>query len=274
MKITYQGVAGAYSHIAAKEIFPDNEYIACDTFEQAAKLVEDNNADYAVLPIQNSNAGRVDNMYKLLPNIKLKAVGEHFLRIRHQLIGLPSASLEKISCALSHPQALMQCSSFLQKNNIEAVTYIDTAKSCEEILKLGDTSKAAIASSLAADIYNLKILSPNIENAENNTTRFVVWKKGSTETILNDYEIISLLLFKCPCQELSSILSVLKEHNIKLQRIESYTVNSFTPCCFYIEINSVSSEQQHLEVINKIKQYTNELTYLGTFKSEKEYFER
>ena len=274
MKVTYQGVAGAYSHIAAKEIFPGAEYIACETFEQASKLVEDGSADYAVLPIQNSNAGRVDNMYKLLPDIKLKAVGEHFLRIRHQLIGLPSATLEEINGALSHPQALMQCSSFLRKHNIESITYIDTAKSCEEILKLNDTSKAGIASVLAAEIYSLKILSPNIENAENNTTRFVVWKKDNQAKNIDNCEIISLCLFKCKSQELPAILSVIKENQIKLQRIESYTKNSFSPCCFYIEINSVSPEQKHLEVMKKIEKHTTEFTCFGTFESKKAYNER
>ena len=175
MKITFQGVLGAYSHLAAQNIFPMAEYIGCATFAQATEAVFSGKADYAVLPIENSTAGKVAEMHKLLPHIKLLPVGEYFLRVRHQLIGLPDAELSDIVAARSHIQALKQCSTFLQNHNITAIEGTDTAKSCAEIKAAGDKTRAAIASSLAAEIYELKILAPDIENNDDNTTHFIVW---------------------------------------------------------------------------------------------------
>lgn len=132
-KIAYQGVAGAYSHIACSELFPNQEYIACDTFETAMELVKSGVVDKAVIPVENSNAGRVTDVHFLLPSAGLHIVGEHFLRVEHQLLAVKGAKLENIVSAASHPQALAQCSEFLKKHNIKAVSRIDTAKSCEKI---------------------------------------------------------------------------------------------------------------------------------------------
>lgn len=174
MKITCQGVPGAYSQIAAAEVFPGQTYVACESFEQAAALVRDGSADRAVLPIENSNAGRVTGMHKLLPSIGLYIQGEYFLRVEHQLLGLPAATPQNIVCAVSHPQALAQYSLFLQQHNIAPVAGIGTAKSCEDVLAAQDPGKAAIASKAAAEIYGLKILQANIENDSRNATRFLL----------------------------------------------------------------------------------------------------
>lgn len=171
-KITFQGAPGAYSHIACKELFPGADYIASDTFEQAMELVDNGEADFAVIPVENSNAGRVSDVHFLLPKTDLTIIGEHFLRVEHQLLALPGAKLEEIEAAASHPQALAQCSEFLKKHAIKALSRIDTAKSCERIVEMQDKTRAAIASKLAAEIYGLDILASNIENEANNTTRF------------------------------------------------------------------------------------------------------
>ena len=176
-KITFQGASGAYSHIACTELFPNAEYIASDTFEQAMELVDNGEADYAVIPVENSNAGRVSDVHFLLPQTDLTILGEHFLRVEHQLLALPGAKLEDIEAAASHPQALAQCSEFLKKHQIKALSRIDTAKSCERIVEMQDKTRAAIASKLAAKIYGLNILASNIENESNNTTRFLIMGK-------------------------------------------------------------------------------------------------
>ena len=169
LKIAYQGVPGAYSHIACRELFPNQEYVACDSFEIAMEMVSEGYADKAVIPVENSNAGRVSDVHFLLPDSGLHIVGEYFLRVEHQLLALKGAKIEDIVSASSHPQALAQCSEFLHKHNIKAVARIDTAKSCEKIVLEKDRTKAAIASKLAAEIYDMDILASNIENA--NTTR-------------------------------------------------------------------------------------------------------
>ena len=171
LKIVYQGVAGAYSHIAAQNIYPGQDYLPCETFEQAMDMVQKNLADVAVIPVENSNAGRVADVHFLLPRTGLFINGEYFLRVEHQLLGLKGAKPEEIVSASSHPQALAQCSEFLKKHKISAIARIDTAKSCQDIINFQDPSKAAIASRLAAEIYGLEILKSNIENDGNNTTR-------------------------------------------------------------------------------------------------------
>ena len=177
LKIVYQGVAGAYSHIAAQNIYPGQSYLSCETFEQAMDMVQKNLADIAVIPVENSNAGRVADVHFLLPDTGLFINGEYFLRVEHQLLGLPGSKPEDIVSASSHPQALAQCSEFLKKHKISAIARIDTAKSCQDIINFQDKSKAAIASRLAAEIYGLKILKSNIENDGNNTTRFLIMSR-------------------------------------------------------------------------------------------------
>ena len=146
-KITFQGAMGAYSHIACTELFPKAEYIPSDTFEQAMELVDKGEADYAVIPVENSNAGRVTDVHFLLPKAGLHIIGEHFLRIEHQLLAIKGAKLEDIISASSHPQALAQCSEFLKAHNIKAIARIDTAKSCEKIVLEQDKTKGHSARS-------------------------------------------------------------------------------------------------------------------------------
>ena len=177
MKIAYQGVKGAYSHIAAMEVFSGQEYVACETFALAMDMVQKGEADFAMIPVENSNAGRVSDVHMLLPKTGLHIVGEHFLRIEHQLLGVKGAKLEDIKTVSSHPQALAQCSEFIQNHHITPIARIDTAKSCDDVAKAQDKTMAAIASKLAGQIYCLDILASNIENASNNTTRFLIMSR-------------------------------------------------------------------------------------------------
>ena len=160
MRIAYQGVAGAYSHIASMTVYPGQEYLPCDTFEKAMKLVSEGEADLAMIPVENSNG--------------LHIIGEFFLPINHQLLGSPGTKLADVKSASSHPQALAQCSEFLKRHGIKPTARIDTALSCQDVLKFQDKSIAAIASKLAGEIYGLDVVAPNVENARNNTTRFLI----------------------------------------------------------------------------------------------------
>ena len=196
LKIAYQGVAGAYSHIASMTVYPGQEYVPCDTFEIAMNLVQSGQVDLAMIPVENSNAGRVSDVHFLLPSTGLSIVGEFFLRIEHQLLGVKGARLEDIITASSHPQALAQCSEFLKNHRIKAVARIDTAKSCEDVAAAQDKSKAAIASKLAAEIYGLDILASNIENAANNTTRFLIMSKDGTVPEYDGEKYITSFIFK------------------------------------------------------------------------------
>lgn len=158
MRIAYQGVAGAYSHIASMTVYPGQEYLPCDTFEKAMKLVSEGEADLAMIPVENSNAGRVSDVHFLLPQTGLHIIGEFFLPINHQLLGLPGTKLADVKSASSHPQALAQCSEFLKRHGIKPTARIDTALSCQDVLKFQDKSIAAIASKLAGEIYGLDVV--------------------------------------------------------------------------------------------------------------------
>ncbi len=180
-KIAYQGRPGAYSHLACLKAFPNAEPIACETFEEAFEKTYKRKTDIAFIPVENSLAGRVADIHNLLPKTKLVITGEYFLKIDHQLLAIQTASLENIKFAVSHFHALAQCREFLQKNNIKPVLGTDTAGSAEELSKQGKNDTAAIASSLAAETYNLKILKSNIQDAHHNTTRFFIMKEKLEE---------------------------------------------------------------------------------------------
>src|SRR5262249_2721009 len=174
LRVAYQGEPGANSHLAAREVYPDLEPLACATFEDALAAVKGGDARYAMIPIENSVAGRVADIHHLLPNAGLHIVGEHFLRVRHQLMALSDATLLTVEKALSHPQALGQCRNTLSKLGLVPVPEADTAGSARIVAESKDLRLAAIASSLACEIYGLKILMRDIEDEKHNTTRFVV----------------------------------------------------------------------------------------------------
>lgn len=269
-KITFQGAPGAYSHIACKELFPGAEYIACDTFEQAMELVDKGEADYAVIPVENSNAGRVSDVHFLLPKTDLTIVGEHFLRVEHQLLALPGAKLEDIEAAASHPQALAQCSAFLKKHAIKALSRIDTAKSCERIVETQDKTRAAIASKLAAEIYGLNILAANIENDSNNTTRFLIMSKRKSMPVDDGSKFITSLVFhvKNIPAALYKALGGFATNGVNLIKLESYVIGgNFVSAQFYAEIEAHPESRAFKLAFEELKFYSEGIHFLGTYKA-------
>lgn len=269
-KITFQGAPGAYSHIACKELFPGADYIACDTFEQAMELVDKGEADYAVIPVENSNAGRVSDVHFLLPKTDLTIVGEHFLRVEHQLLALPVAKLEDIEAAASHPQALAQCSAFLKKHAIKALSRIDTAKSCERIVETQDKTRAAIASKLAAEIYGLNILAANIENDSNNTTRFLIMSKRKSMPADDGAKFITSLVFhvKNIPAALYKALGGFATNGVNLIKLESYVIGgNFVSAQFYAEIEAHPESRAFKLAFEELKFYSEGIHFLGTYKA-------
>lgn len=269
-KITFQGARGAYSHIACQELFPASEYIASDTFEQAMELVDKGEADFAVIPVENSNAGRVSDVHFLLPQTDLTIVGEHFLRVEHQLLALPLATLEDIEAAASHPQALAQCSAFLKKHQIKALSRIDTAKSCERIVEMQDKTRAAIASKLAAEIYGLKILASNIENDGNNTTRFLVMSKNKSMPVNDGAKFVTSLVFKVKNipAALYKALGGFATNGVNITKIESYVVGgNFISAQFYVEIEAHPESRAFKLAFEELKFYSDNIHFLGTYKA-------
>ena len=267
-QIAYQGVPGAYSHIACRNVFPGQDYISCDTFEIAMDLVQKNQADLAMIPVENSNAGRVADVHFLLPDAGLYINGEYFLRIEHQLLGLPGSKLPEIVSASSHPQALAQCSEFLKRHNIKSIARIDTAKSCEDILRNNDKTQAAIASKLAAEIYGLEILRPNIENASNNTTRFLIMSTNNQIPENDGKKFITSFIFhvKSIPAALYKALGGFATNGINITKLESYLVGGkFVSAQFYVEIEAHPAEKSYQNAFDELNFFADAVKILGTY---------
>ena len=252
-------------------MYPNSEYISHDTFRQALNTVESMKADYAVIPIENSNAGRVQDTYTLLLDTKLYIIEEYYLKIEHQLLGLKGSKLNDIKIALSHQQALSQCSKFLSDNTIKAQPSLNTAIACQEIIKLNDKSKGAIASKLAGQIYGLDIIAENIQNDQNNTTRFIILSKNkSFPEYIEGYNYITSLMTEISDNSLSfyEMLQPLYENNINVRKIESYSTNkNFKSNKFYIEIESHIFTDTFKKAYEKIVKVVKEIRIIGVYKS-------
>ena len=270
MIVAYQGVSGAYSHIAARNIFPGAEYIACETFEQAFEAVQTQKSDYAVIPVENSNAGRVADVHFLLPESGLFIIGEYFLRVEHQLLGLKESTLKDIKTVSSHPQALSQCSAFLKSNGFQPIARIDTAKSCQDIIASQDKTKAAIASKLAGELYGLKVLAANIENSSDNTTRFLIMAK-SPHIPEDDGELfITSCIFsvKSIPAALYKALGGFATNGINIDKLESYLLNGQFVCArFYIEFESHPARRAFQNAMAELRFFAEEVHILGTYKA-------
>ena len=176
-KIAFQGEKGAYSHLACIEIFPEAEAIACPTFEEAFQLAKDNSEYRIVIPIENSLAGRVADIHYLIPKYKLQIHAEHFQNVKHNLLGVKGAKMKDIKIVRSHSQAIGQCSKIILENKLKPIISADTAGSAKFVAEKKDKSESAIASKLAAKIYNLEILKSGIEDESENVTRFFIMGK-------------------------------------------------------------------------------------------------
>ena len=272
MRIAYQGVAGAYSHIASMTVYPGQEYLPCDTFEKAMKLVSEGEADLAMIPVENSNAGRVSDVHFLLPQTGLHIIGEFFLPINHQLLGLPGTKLADVKSASSHPQALAQCSEFLKRHGIKPTARIDTALSCQDVLKFQDKSIAAIASKLAGEIYGLDVVAPNVENARNNTTRFLIVAREPEIPEDDGGAFITSFIFKAKNipAALYKALGGFATNGINITKLESYLLEGkFVSAQFYAEIESHPSRKAFQNAFDELKFFSESIHVLGTYRANK-----
>ena len=272
MRIAYQGVAGAYSHIASMTVYPGQEYLPCDTFEKAMKLVSEGEADLAMIPVENSNAGRASDVHFLLPQTGLHIIGEFFLPTNHQLLGLPGTKLADVKSASSHPQALAQCSEFLKRHGIKPTARIDTALSCQDVLKFQDKSIAAIASKLAGEIYGLDVVAPNVENARNNTTRFLIMAREPEIPEDDGGAFITSFIFKAKNipAALYKALGGFATNGINITKLESYLLEGkFVSAQFYAEIESHPSRKAFQNAFDELKFFSESIHVLGTYRANK-----
>ncbi len=265
--ISFQGEPGAFSHQACHEVFPGRDTLPCPTFEEAIAAVRDGKAALAMLPVENSLYGRVADIHHLLPDSGLHIVAEHFLPIRMQLLGLPDATLEGIRTAQSLNVALGQVRRFLNARSILPVAGPDTAGSARIVRESGDLTAAAVASELAGDIYGLKVLAPNIEDAEHNTTRFMVASPRALMPAPQEPSITSFVFrVKNMSAALYKALGGFATNGVNMVRLESYMLDgSFTATQFIADIEGSPQEPDVAAAMSELDHFTDSIKVLGVY---------
>jgi prephenate dehydratase len=267
-RIAYQGEPGANSHLACRAEFPELEPVAYPTFEDALAAVRADEVRFAMIPIENSVAGRVADIHHLLPDADLYIVGEHFLRVRHQLMAIPGASLSTVKRVLSHTQALGQCRRALRKLGLKPVPEADTAGSARIVAEAKDPGIAAIASSLAAEIYGLEVLKSDIEDESHNTTRFVILSKEPDDAMPDNGPVITTFIFRVrnvPAA-LYKALGGFATNGVNMTKLESYqTEGTFNATMFYADIEGHPAERLVRLALEELSFFSTELKVLGTY---------
>lgn len=267
-RVSFQGEPGANSHLACTEAYPDLEPVACPTFEDALAAVKSGDVRYAMIPIENSVAGRVADIHHLLPDADLYIVGEHFLRVRHQLMALPGATLDTVKRVLSHTQALGQCRNTLRKLGLTPVPEADTAGSARLVSQSSDPTVAAIASRLAAEIYGLKILMSDVEDETHNTTRFVILAREPDDALPGNGPVITTFIFRVrnvPAA-LYKALGGFATNGVNMTKLESYQLEgTFNATMFYADIEGHPAERPVQLALEELSFFSTEIKVLGTY---------
>ena len=267
-RIAYQGEVGANSHVACQERFPDLASVPCATFEDALQAVKTGDCRYAMIPIENTLAGRVADVHHLLPGAGLYIVGEHFLPIRFQLMSVAGSSLEKIKDVYSHIHALGQCRDIIRKLGAGAHVSGDTAGAARKVAEWADPSKAALAPALAAEIYGLEILARDVEDADHNTTRFVILAAEPDDAEPGDGPFVTTFIFRVrnvPAA-LYKAMGGFATNGVNMTKLESYQLEgAFTATMFYSDIDGHPADRNVRLALEELSFFSNELTVLGTY---------
>jgi len=269
--VVFQGLPGAYSHLACRELLPDMNAMPAQTFEDMFAAVHDGRAKYAMTPIENTVAGRVADIHRLMPESGLHITAEHFLRVNHHLLAPKGATLKSIRIVRSHVHALAQCRKMIRKLGLEAIVHADTAGAAKELAEHGDTAEAAIASSLAGEIYGLKSLRANIEDADHNTTRFVIAAKRPAKVRPGAGPLITSFVFRVrnvPAA-LYKALGGFATNGVNMTKLESYMVGgSFNATQFYADVEGHPDDRPLALALEELGFFSHEVRILGTYPAD------
>ena len=271
-KIAYQGEPGSNSHIACTKARPGYDPLPCRTFEDVFAAVQSDDAELAMIPVENSIAGRVADIHHLLPESHLKMLAEHFQPIRFHLMAKPGVKIGDVTEAHSHIMALGQCRSFLRSLKIEAVTTADTAGAAREVAESDRTDIAAIAPALAAGVYGLEILAQNIEDHAHNTTRFVVMGPEAPyiERTSADEQFVTAFVFRVrnvPAA-LYKAMGGFATNSVNMTKLESYMVEgSFTATQFYAEVDGHPDDRNVQLALEELGFFSSRLDVMGVYKA-------
>ena len=266
--ISFQGEPGANSHIAAQESHPGWDVLPCPTFEDAFAAVSDGQAELAMIPIENSIAGRVADIHHLLPASGLHIVGEHFLPIHFQLMAVADADLGTIRSVHSHIHALGQCRKIIRKLGLTAVVAGDTAGSAREVAEAGDPTRASLAPRLAAEVYGLKVLAEDVEDEAHNTTRFIIlareprWAESGGDPLVTSFVFrvrnLPAALYKA--------LGGFATNGVNMTKLESYQLGGkFFATLFYADIEGHPDDHSVALALEELEFFSAEFRIVGVY---------
>ena len=266
-RIAYQGEPGAYSHQACAETHPEMEPIACPSFEGAIAEVREGRADLAMLPVENTTYGRVADIHRLLPGSGLNIVGEAFVRVHINLLGVRGARLDQVRTAASHLVLLPQCARFLNDHGIAGEVASDNARAAREVAEAGDPTRAALASELAAEVYGLDILAARIEDESHNTTRFLIMAPKADPSRRAD-DMVTTFVFRVrniPAA-LYKAMGGFATNGINMTKLESYQLGgTFTATQFYADVEGHPDDEGMIHAFEELEYFTDELKVLGVY---------
>ena len=268
VRIAYQGEPGSNSDAASRMVYPGSDLLPCATFEDVFAALEEGAADLAMIPIENSIAGRVADIHHLLPHSDLHIVGEYFMPIHFQLMALPGAAVDQITTIRSHVHALSQCRRFIRENGWKSVIAEDTAGSAREVAELGDPTVASLAPRLAAQLYGLHILAEDVEDEHHNTTRFIVLSRDAHEVTSASGPVITTFVFRVrnvPAA-LYKALGGFATNGVNMTKLESYQLGgSFAATQFYADVEGHPSDPSLALALEELAFYSAYLRVLGTY---------
>ena len=266
---SFQGVNGAYSELAGKKIYSESHSLPCKTFEEMFEAVRKNEAEVALVPIENSRAGRVADTQRLIPESKLKIIGEYFLEVNHCLLAIPGTNINEIKRVHSHEQAIAQCRNNIIKNKKDMIVAADTAGAAKMISEMKSKEDAAIASSLAAKTYSLDILQKNFQDSEVNITRFLIMSKSDLLPNEADKDIMTTLVFETKSipAALYKSLGGLASNGVNMTKLESYiNPKGFDVAQFYADIEGHPNNKNVKIALEEMKFYCKHIDILGVYK--------
>ena len=266
--IAFQGEIGANSDLSCRLVRPDMQTLPCDSFEETFAAVKSGTADLALIPIENSVAGRVADIHQLLPDSGLHIIGEHFQRVEHHLLAVKGASVSDLTHVHSHVHALNQCRKFIRTNRINPVAHIDTAAAARDIAERGEKNHGAIATQLAGEIYGLQSIEANVEDADHNTTRFLLMAPAPLKISADESGVMCSFVFRVrnvPAALYKS-LGGFATNNVNITKLESYLVGGeFVAAQFYAEVEGHPGQTSVKLALEELDFYSTEVRILGVY---------
>ena len=268
--IAFQGAIGAYSDLACREVFPGAKTLPCENFYKAFKAVQNGDAELAMIPVDNTLAGRVADVHRLMPDSGLHIIGETFQPIKHALMSIKGSTIEKLTDVHSHIHALPQCQNIINDLNLKQHVRADTAAAAQDVAKMNDPTQAAISSTLAAEIYGLEILKENVQDENHNTTRFLIlsrdghiaeFDKNQTYITSFTFEVrnIPAALYKA--------LGGFATNNVNMMKLESYVGEKFQTAQFYADVVGHPEDRPLQLAMEELGFFTKDVNILGTYEA-------